>query len=57
MPNIGRDEIVDALKEMDETEARQIFNEARGRDAKTRQTRATNALKQFIGGTPRKESE
>ncbi|WP_156737742.1 hypothetical protein [Mycobacterium sp. E735] len=53
--NPSRDEIVAALKAMDENTARAVFDEARGIDLKTRQHRAAQALRQFTGGKPRSE--
>jgi hypothetical protein len=51
MAFVSRDELVNALKQMGDTEARQVFAEARGQDTTSRQEAAAAALRQYLRPT------
>lgn len=50
MESLDRQQLVDALRQLDDTEAREIFAESRGTDRTAKQQTAADALKRFVGG-------
>ncbi len=47
---LNRADLVEALKALGDTEAREVFTEARGADAASKQQRAADAVREHLRG-------
>jgi hypothetical protein len=48
--SLDKEALIVALRSLSENDARAIFNEARGQDVKTKQEKAAQALREWVGG-------
>jgi hypothetical protein len=55
--SLGKQEVVDALKAMSESEAKAVYAEARATGRQQAMERAAAAVRAYVGGTPRTEEE
>jgi hypothetical protein len=48
--DITHDQLVAALKQLNDAEARQVFDEARGQDGSSKKQHAAQAMQQYLHG-------